>query len=132
MRLYIDEQLGNFVRPLSDAGHDILFAGDGARSGRTDAWHFRQAIDDGRVLLTFDRRDFEDLHWLWTTLRILGVVDSQHAGILTCAPTQGFTSRDWLGVVRERLNSAIPAGRLLRWVPGTGDWREHQSRPEED
>lgn len=131
--LYVDEQLGDFVSPLTDAGHDVIFAGDVGRGGRTDTWHFREAIDTQRVLLTFNRRDFEYLHKLWTTLHVLGVITTRHAGILTSAPTKTFKPRDWLPVVIDRLSSAaVPRGRLYRWLPRSAEWREDDARPEED
>ena len=132
VRLYIDEQLGDFVLPLTAQGHDVVFAGDVGRAGRTDTWHFREAIDLQRVILTFNRRDFEYLHKLWTSLHILKVIETRHAGILTAAPTKAFKPRDWLPIVQERLSGEIPAGRLYRWLPGGGEWREDDDRPEED
>jgi len=132
-RVYVDEQLGHFVSPLTKAGHDVVFAGDTGRAGRTDAWHFRESVDDARALITFNRRDFEYLHRLWTSLVTLRVVERDHTGILTSAPTKTFTPGEWLPIVLDRLERvAIRPGRLVRWIPATQEWREDDTRPDED
>jgi hypothetical protein len=133
VRLYVDEQLAHFVDALSEAGHDVVFAGEVGRAGRTDAWHFRQAIESQRVIVTFNRQDFEYLHRLWTTLVTLGVVAKHHSGMLTSFPTPDFTPIDWLDPLLERLvgTSAQP-GQLVRWLPGSRRWRDDQFRSEQD
>jgi hypothetical protein len=131
--VYVDEQLGHFAVPLAAAGHDVVFAGDAGRAGRTDAWHFRQALEQQRVLITFNRRDFEYLHKLWTTLVILGSAHADHSGVVTSTPTKTFTPAEWLPVVLDRLRTGdIRPGHLLRWISATNEWREDDTRPEED
>lgn len=131
-RVYVDEQLGNFVTPLQQAGHDVVFAGDTGRSGRTDAWHFREALEQQRVLVTYNRRDFEYLHQLWTSLRTLRVVQASHSGVLTCASEKDYTPTDWLPELVARLRTTVARGHLLRWIPMNQVWRVDQTREDED
>ncbi len=131
MRVYLDEQLGNFLGELRDQGHDVLYAGESGRSGRSDAWHFREAVEDDRAIITFNRRDFEYLHTLWTALRTMRVVESMHAGILTAGPTGEFKPVDWLPFVMAKLGETSPLnGRLFRYVASTNEWHEDAARPE--
>lgn len=130
-RVYLDEQLGNFTEELKRHGHDVVFGGEDARSGRSDAWHFREAIAGRRTIITFNRRDFEYLHTLWTTLRTMNVVDTMHAGVLTAGPNAEFQPVDWLPLVIARLDNEEPLdGRLFRYVAGIGEWREDAAHPE--
>lgn len=129
-RLYLDEHMRNFVPLLRDAGHDVLFAVDHGGQRRTDAWHFREALIDQRIVATFDRGDFEYLHRLWTTLQTLGIVATGHAGILAAARV--VTPAEWLPALQERLESPeVLAGRMFAWHPDSGKWYEDAWRPEE-
>jgi len=49
-----------------------------ANQGVTDARHLMGASDAGRVLVTYDRDDFQDLDARWRT------EGRQHAGIVWC------------------------------------------------
>lgn len=130
-RLYVDENLaGNFVSELRGKGHNVVFAGD-AGEGRTDAWHFQTALRDERIMLTLDRRDYQYFHRLWTTLKIMHVVEQGHAGILVAVQTKGFSHADWLQALEPKL--AAPEelrGRMSRWHPIQG-WHEDDWKPEE-
>lgn len=117
-RLYLDEHMQNFAQQLSDEGHDVLFCVDEGGEGRTDAWHFRQAVDAGRVLLSFNRSDFQFLHRLWTTLRTWNVVQTAHAGILTA--TRVLAPSEWLPVLHTRLEASEP----LTESPDTTVWHQ--------
>lgn len=130
VRVYLDEHLGDLLNPLRGSGHDVMFGGDRGRSGKTDAWHFREALDDSRVMVTLD--NFEYLHKLWTTLRTFRVVAAQHAGILTAAGEPGFVHSGWVQQLRDKLGESTLEGRLFKWVQSTGRWHEAQWRPEED
>ena len=129
-RLYVDENL-SLVPALRESGHDVIYAPDAGQS-RTDAWHFREALDDQRIILTLDKRDFQYFHRLWTTLKMLNVVDKAHAGILVDVETKGFTHADWIPVVQQKL--ATPeelGGRMYRWLPAQGEWHEDAWRLED-
>ena len=130
-RLYLDENLGGFSQQFRDAGHDVVTADDPGRKGRTDAWHFREAIADQRIILTWDRPDFEYLHRLWTSLQIMGVVSRTHPGILTKKGPRSFREEDWIKLVLERLQTPGDFdGRMFVWQHSNAKWVEHQWRPE--
>lgn len=132
VRVYLDEHLGDLIKPLRTSEHDVMFGGDRGRSGKTDAWHFREALDDSRVMVTLDKGDFEYLHKLWTTLLTFRVVTAQHSGILTAAGEPGFSHSDWAQQLLDKLGESALNGRLFKWVQSTGRWHEAQWRPDED
>lgn len=120
-RLYLDEHMGNFVDQLRAIGHDVLFGLEHGGQRRTDAWHFREAVEQDRILLTFDRGDFRWLHRLWTTLHTFHLVEKAHAGIL--AATRVVTPQDWLPELEPRLaDPSSLVGRMFAWHPDTGSW----------
>jgi predicted nuclease of predicted toxin-antitoxin system len=79
MRLYLDEDLASreLERALRKAGHDIVTARGGGNLGHSDALQLIAAIRDGRVCITRNRSDFEQLHDL------VIVSGGSHPGILT-------------------------------------------------
>ncbi len=64
MRLYLDDDStsGLLVRLLNRAGHDVRLPIDIGVAGRNDAVHLTHAILEGRVLITYNADDFEELH----------------------------------------------------------------------
>ena len=127
-RLWVDENLGFFVSPFRDAGHDTIYAGE-TGPGRSDVWHFRAALDGERVLVTLDS-DFYYLHGLWTTLETLRVVEGGHPGILTALQTEEFTIPGWLPAVQAKLATGEPlGGRMLTWRAAESEWRDENRKP---
>jgi hypothetical protein len=128
-RFYLDEDLANFVAPLRDDGHDLLFAGEaGAR--RPDPWHLQRASVEGRIFLTFNERDFRYLHRLWTSLRAFAVLRTDHGGILTA--TAQLEPRVLLPALRDLLAAQQELkGRMLVWHPARQEWREDRWRPQD-
>jgi len=105
-RLYTNE---NFplpvVQELRRLGHDVLTTADAGRSGQSipDGEVFAFAIEDGRALVTLNRRDFFRLH----------VADPSHPGLILCT-----YDRDFIGQAR-RIHTALEAegplaGRVVR------------------
>ena len=74
-RFYADE---NFDYPtvveLRALGHDVVTVQEAGKRGGTDDQVLAYATQDGRAVLTHDRRDFERLHRH----------DPNHAGIVSC------------------------------------------------
>ena len=69
MRLLLDENVSpSNVRALSVAGHDVYRVRDRGLIGQPDHVIWRRAVDEDRVLVTINARDFvrlaerEDLH----------------------------------------------------------------------
>jgi hypothetical protein len=131
-RLYVDENLADLISGLREARHDVVSAIEHGGPGRTDAWHFREALVERRIILTLDKKDFEYFHRLWTTLEILRIVEQGHAGILIAIETKGFAHPDWLPAVQEKLTTPEEvAGRMYRWHPVQERWIEDKWKPEE-
>jgi predicted nuclease of predicted toxin-antitoxin system len=78
MRLYLDDDSISavLVTLLQRGGHDVMTSADAGMLGKHDAVHLTQAIADGRILLSHNHNDFEELH----ELVMLAV--GHHPGIL--------------------------------------------------
>jgi hypothetical protein len=78
MMLYLDDDSIDpvLVMALRRAGHDVRTPAEAGLAGAHDALHLRQAIREGRSLLSRNYRDFEPMNFL--------VHESQgrHSGIL--------------------------------------------------
>jgi hypothetical protein len=73
MRLLADENLpGEAVASLKANGHDVVWIRDAAR-GSTDDDVFALAMNETRILLTFDK-DFGELAWRRRQAGICGVI----------------------------------------------------------
>jgi hypothetical protein len=79
MRLYIDEDLAShyLIQALKKANHDVSAPGDVALLGHSDTVQLTHAVSDGRICLTRNAGDFEDLH------NLIAVTGGTHPGILT-------------------------------------------------
>ena len=64
MRLYLDDDSAStlLARLLRQAAHDVQLPADLGMAGEDDPVHLAQAIREGRVLLTHNHHDFENLH----------------------------------------------------------------------
>jgi len=99
--LLLDEDVSVVVAAVLRArGFDAMTVRDAGRLGRSDAEQLTAAADAGRILLTHNRADFEQLHRTWLT------AGRTHPGIL---------------IARRRTPADIAArvGRILaRLTPG--------------
>ncbi len=126
--LYLDEDLANFAQPLLDVGHRSVLARD-VGPGRTDAWHLAAAAKQQRILVTFNRLDYQYLHRLWTSLRIFGLFSRKHFGMLTA--TAQLEPNAWVPEIDSLLESGQPTQeRMWTWHPALEQWREDAWRPE--
>jgi hypothetical protein len=66
MNVFLDEDLASAVltQVLRKAGHDVQLPADVGLSGKTDAEVLRHTLTVGRVVLSRNYRDFEQLHLL--------------------------------------------------------------------
>jgi predicted nuclease of predicted toxin-antitoxin system len=64
MKLYLDDNFADPVlaRMLRNAGHDVQLPVDAGMARKKDPVHLAHAIREGRVCLTYNYGDFEDLH----------------------------------------------------------------------
>ena len=83
-RFYLDENVSRDAESfLAQQGHDVLHCVDAGNRGQPDPQHLQAAARDGRILLTFNWRDFRLLHHFWTALNAWGCLAQPHSGILT-------------------------------------------------
>jgi hypothetical protein len=107
MRFYLDDDSASatLVRLLTQAGHDVQVPADVDLTGSDDAVHFIHAIRDGRVVVTGNHRDFENLHFL--ILQSGG----HHPGVLSVMrennPRRDLTARGVATVVRNLMESSM-------------------------
>jgi predicted nuclease of predicted toxin-antitoxin system len=66
MKVYLDDDSADalLVTLLRQAGHDVQVPADVGMTGEYDSVHLIQAVRDGRVLLTHNHDDFQNLHEL--------------------------------------------------------------------
>lgn len=133
-QIYLDEDVANLASGLRELGHDVVsVAEDALRLSRTDAWHFREALQQRRTLVTWNRRDFQYLHRLWTTLNVLRVNDASHAGILTADAAGSYERAEWIPTVHRKLESSDPLiARMWVWLQKADAWQEDRITPDED
>jgi hypothetical protein len=100
MLLYADE---NFFYPvveeLRQLGHDVLTASEDGQSGAIDPVILARAHALGRIVLTFNRWDYERLHRQ----------GAAHCGILSA--TQGMNDL----TLAARINAALAGKSPGRW-----------------
>ena len=107
MNLYLDDDSVEdlLVKLLRSASHDVQIPFDVGRSGSDDPVHLTHAIDAGRVLLTANSDDFEDLH------KLIKAAKGRHAGILVVRkdndPRRDMTPRGIVLAIRNLEASGI-------------------------
>ncbi len=100
IRWYVDEDAMriSFVEALRKAGLDVETVADADRLGISDSNQLRWAAERGRVLYTFNVKDFSLLHAQWLTQ------GNSHAGIVV-VPRQHYSLGDQLRGLMELTNS---------------------------
>ena len=78
MMLYLDDDIAAVVliQALRHAGHDVRTPAEAGLAGAKDPVHFRQAIREGRSLLSRNFDDFKKLH------ELVGEAQGRHPGVL--------------------------------------------------
>lgn len=128
--MYVDENVSAEVVTALANEHDVAYLAHTEHKTRTDAWHLQQASAADRILLTHNASDFRFLHRIWSTLRTIHAVDSQHAGVLTTS--RMIPAGTWLSVLRARLAlDEEYAGRFLTWDQANARWVEDKWRPDD-
>jgi len=108
MRLYLDDDStkGLLVRLLNRAGHDVRVPTDIGISGKNDAVHRTHAILEGRVLLTHNYDDFEELH------NLVRAAGGHHPGVLTVRrdnnPKRDLDEKGIVRAVGKLLAAGVP------------------------
>jgi hypothetical protein len=108
MNFYLDDDSASsaLVRRLVQAGHDVLLPRDLGMTGSPDPVHLTTSIREGRVLLSGNYDDFEDLHDL--ILQASG----HHPGIIVVRrdndPRRDMSPRGIVNAVSKLLASSVP------------------------
>ncbi len=87
LRIYLDECISpDLASAMRQRGWDVISAHEVGLVGVTDEEQLEFAVQTGRVLLTFDVRDFQELANRWLQQ------GREHAGILLCQhlPKQAY------------------------------------------
>jgi predicted nuclease of predicted toxin-antitoxin system len=108
MRLYLDDDSISvpLTLRLRRAGHDVERAVDAGMAGKRDPVHFAYAVQCGRVLLSHNHRDFEDLHDL------VMITGGHHPGILIVRkdnnPKRDLTDGGIVRAISKLLAAGVP------------------------
>jgi predicted nuclease of predicted toxin-antitoxin system len=110
LRLLLDENVSPAnVRPLSDTGHDVYHVRDRGLTGQPDHAIWRRAIDESRVLVTINARDFVRL----------AEQEELHGGLITfpsgSTPTEQL-SLIRLAIARFELDREQGRDSMNRWL----------------
>ena len=123
-RLYLDEQSRVELKDLlAGYGHDVLHTYDVGNREAPDSRQLLFAAETGRIIVTLDREDFEELHRWWLALNEWGIMRRSHAGILTTWGDIDVT--EWAGLINSLLERMPEMGnqmyrynrQLRRWRP---------------
>jgi hypothetical protein len=120
VKLYLDDDTcaALLVAVLRKAGHDVLIPSDIGMSGRHDAEHLLRCVQNGRVFLTRNYRDFVPIHDL-----IAGCSGS-HTGIIVIRqdddPRKNMSPKGIVSAVRRVEHVYSDLGNQLITL---NDWR---------
>ena len=94
------------VRTLRQAGHDVQIPADAGLSGSSDPAHLTHAISEGRVTMTRNYEDFEELHLL------IRQAQGTHPGIFAIRrdndPRRNMNPWDIVRALRNLGNAGVP------------------------
>jgi Domain of unknown function (DUF5615) len=108
MMLYLDDDIAAvaLIQALRQAGHDVRTPAEAGLVGVKDPVHFRQAIREGRSLLSRNYDDFKKLHDL------VGEVQGRHSGVLMVRndgpKRRNMKSHDIVRALRKLEDAGVP------------------------
>lgn len=127
--LRLDEDLSNDLAPaLRAVGHDAIHTREHGGAGLGDARQLALAIDEHRILITANLKDFLLLHdalIIGATLLCPAPLRA-HPGIIAMPNPNTLPAREMAAVLDQRLRQDEPAAlrnRFLRWRTQTG-WED--------
>jgi len=105
VRVLLDENVSPSIVPqLRTDGHDVYHVRDMGLRGLPDHVLWRRAIDEGRILVTINVRDF---------LKLAEKAEL-HGGLVTFP--SGSTPHEQLSLIRAGLAALSGVGALNRWA----------------
>jgi len=114
IKLYLDEdaQRTDLIQALRARQVDVETVSEANLVGQPDEVHLQYATDQGRVIFTFNRGDFYQLHTKWLSR------DQHHAGIIVSdQAATGALMRPLL-----RLINAKTASEMQGWLEFLSNW----------
>lgn len=121
MNLYLDDDSVEhlLVKLLRTAGHDVVIPIDVGHYGSDDPVHLAYAINVGRVLLTANSNDFENLH------KLIESAHGRHEGILVVRtdndPRRDMTARGIVVAIRNLEASGMEVANAFHIL---NHWRQ--------
>lgn len=115
IRLYLDEdaQRTDLMQALRARQVDVETVSEANLIGQPDKVHLQYATEQGRVIFTFNRGDFYQLHTEWLSR------DQHHAGIIVSDQVAtGAIMRPLLQLV-----NAKTAEEMHDWLEFLSNWR---------
>lgn len=123
---YLDEPVaeGQAV-PLRRLGHDAVTTRAVGSKGQSDVQQLLYAARTGRILITYDLRDYPMLHEAWHELARAWDVGNRvlHPGILILPPTNRLPMADAAREIDALTGHEDVTNRLLIWQVPVG-WTE--------
>ena len=128
-RLYLDSDVSVRLAPLLQAaGHDAVTAANQGRRRATDEEQLLAAAQQGRILVTHNRKDFVLLHAAWQRWPTAwGVSAPAHAGILVLDQAREPELTVALATLLA-VTPPVPLSNALYWWRFLGGW--HQQLPD--
>jgi hypothetical protein len=123
---YLDEPVAeDQASALRQHRHNVVTTRLMGNKGNSDVQQLLFATRSGRILITYDLRDYPILHEAWHELaRLWGVgVVTLHPGIVIIPPTHRLAVAEAARVIHDLVSREDLRNRLLRWKPSTG-WVE--------
>lgn len=118
MRFYIDEDPPDALGPgLRLLGHDAVTTSEIGNKGQTNVAQLAYAAEEGRVLVTCNRKDFELWHeGLLRWSQRWGIVVDAHPGIIVLPSGSRALLPDMIRALDQFARQALPTtNRLCRW-----------------
>lgn len=123
----------NIARDLAPAlqllGHDAVTARDLGLERADDDLHLTAATDAGRILVTYNRKDFITLHRVWHRWSRRWGASERHGGILILSQNRPLPIMDEARLLDEFVGRQPVAGELYEYLkPPVARWRRELVR----
>jgi predicted nuclease of predicted toxin-antitoxin system len=108
MKLYLDDDSASplLAQLLQQASHDVRLPAEFGLVGQNDPVHLTKAVQEGRVLLSHNHDDFEELH------NLVIAVGGHHPGIFVVRkdnnPKRDLTVRGSVRAIEKLLAAQVP------------------------
>ena len=124
-RIYLDEDISRDTeRVLRQYDHDVVHSVDMGNRAKSDPEHLMAAAKAGRVLVTFNRKDFREAHQIWVAVNIWTNLHPAHSGILT--PWGQIPNAQWAHLVHDFVSGNTVQHNAPPLYNQMWEWRRQQ------